>query len=123
MGLLVLYSTLAIPTAMSEECGKVRRGARPGLAEIEEKGWVPGVSRAQDQGHSPAASTFGSNRVSSVRGRTESSWPSEQLLCPVCAECAPLCAVPGPKSGSGKLIIELRNTQGMIIADPQRVVC
>lgn len=103
MGLLVLYSTLAIPTAMSEDCGKVRRGARPGLAEIEEKGWVPGVSRVQDQGHSPAAPTFGSNRVSSVRGRTESSWPS------VCAECAPLCAVPGPKSGSGKLIIELRN--------------
>lgn len=120
MGLLVLYSTLAIPAAMSEECGKLRRGAWAGLAELEEKGWVPRVSRAQDQGHSPAAPTFGSNKVSPVGGRTESSSP---LLCPICAKCAPTVCSTRPQIWVRQVHNPAEEYTSMIIADPQRMVC
>lgn len=118
MGLLVSYSTLAIPTAMSEECGKVRRGAWAGLAETEEKGWVSRVSRAPGPRPRPAAPTFDSKRVSPVGGRTEELSLPCLYYVPYVLSVPPLCAVLCPKSGSGKFMIQLRNTQGRIVDDP-----
>lgn len=51
-------------------------------------------------------------------GRTEELSLPRLYYVPYVLSVPPLCAVLGPKSGSGKFMIQLRNTQGRIVDDP-----